>query len=368
MKRVKQFFKQETVLAVSFLAAVVSAFFVAPNRNYFSYIDFRVLALLYCLMVVVAGIREAGVFGTLAQRLCQGTHSSRQLGTILILLCFFSSMFVTNDVALITFVPFAILILTVTAQTKHLPYVITLQTVAANLGSMATPVGNPQNLYLYSYYQIPLGEFFSQVLPWTLLSLIILLILCRFIPSETIQVQFHQAISLASKRHLAILGGLFLLCLLSVLHILPWWIVLVILVLVLLFVKRSLLTKADFGLLATFVCFFIFVGNLGEIPFIQNFLAGLLSGKELIVSALTSQVISNVPAAVLLSGFTQNGNALLLGTNIGGLGTPIASLASLISLKAYAKSPDAKTGTYLLLFSIVNFSLLIFMLVLKTIL
>ncbi len=258
-------------------------------------------------MVVVAGIREAGVFGTLAQRLCQGTHSSRQLGTILILLCFFSSMFVTNDVALITFVPFAILILTVTAQTKHLPYIITLQTVAANLGSMATPVGNPQNLYLYSYYQIPLGDLFSQVLPWTLLSLIILLILCRFIslrnyssPVSSSSIPCFQKASGNIGRlisslpvkcfaHSALVG--------CVIHSRSG----------LAFCKTFPVDQSGFWIACNLCVLFYFCWKSQTDPLHSEFLAGLLSGKELIVSALTSQVISNVPAAVLLSGFTQNG-------------------------------------------------------------
>ena len=362
MKMIQKFLKSETVLAAAFLAAVASAFFVPPNINYFSYLDYRVLSLLYCLMVVVSGFRNCGVFQVLAQRLCAGARSSRKLCTFLVLLCFFFSMVVTNDVALLTFVPFSILILHLTAQEHISAYVIILQTVAANLGSMATPVGNPQNLYLYSYYNMDIFTFLGTVLPIALASLIILLLLCRLIPAKSITVHFSHPASISSPRRIALYGMLFLLCLAAVLHIIHWGISLAGVVVVLILFDRKLLVQADFGLLATFVCFFIFVGNLGAMEPVKEFLKQILQGKEMLVSALASQVISNVPAAVLFSGFTTNGQALLLGTNIGGLGTPVASLASLISLKAYGKSPAAQKGRYLLLFCGVNIFLFILLL------
>ena len=358
MKKALSFFKSETVFVVSFFAAVVSAFFVPPNISYISYPDYRVLALLYCLMVVVAGFRKCGVFEVLAQRICTGTKSSRKLCTFLILLCFFFSMLVTNDVALLTFVPFTILILSLTAQEKHAPYVIVLQTVAANLGSTATPVGNPQNLYLYSYYDMNASSFFGTVLPVALISLLFLFLLCRFIPQESITVHFSRLAKLSTPRNLILYGVLFVLCLLAVLHVIHWGIAFLGTIAALFIHDRKMLTQADFGLLATFVCFFVFVGNLGAMDSVKNLLKQILSGREMIVSALSSQFISNVPAAVLFSGFTSDGQSLLLGTNIGGLGTPVASLASLISLKAYGKVPYAQKGKYLLFFCVINFVLL----------
>ena len=357
MSRVKDFVKQELTLCAAFAAALVSCFFVPPDGAYWSYIDFRTLALLYCLMVVVAGLRHAGVFAALAHRLCERAGSVRLLGLMLVLLCFFSAMLITNDVALLTFVPFAVVVLGMAHQEKELIWVVVLQTVAANLGSVLTPVGNPQNLYLYSRYGLGMGDFLSATLPLWLLSLLAVLLLSLRLPKARVAVFLGEA-PCVDKKGLILYLALFLLCLLAVLRLLAWQWMLGILVLVLLVLDRRRLRKADFLLLLTFVCFFVFSGNLARIGAVEALLCRLLAGRELLTAALTSQVISNVPAALLLSGFTEAGRELLLGVNIGGLGTPVASLASLISLKLYAHSEHASSGKFLGLFSLVNFSLL----------
>ena len=364
MSRLKRFFRREPVLVISAGCALASALLVPPSPAYWSYLDWRVLGLLYCLMVVVSGLRKAGLFALLAQRLCGGTRGARGVCLLLVLLPFFASMAVTNDVALITFVPFALLVLSLMGQGGLAPYVVALQTVAANLGSMATPVGNPQNLYLYSYYAMDPGQFFRAVLPVAGASALVLCALVLPIPNRQVTVSFPQPARLAGGRVLWASLALFPACLAAVLHLIPWPACLALVAAVLLWADPSLLRQADFGLLATFVCFFLFAGNLGALDPVRSLLSRLLSGRELLLSALASQVISNVPAALLLSGFTQDGRALLLGTNIGGLGTPVASLASLISLKAYLASPGARPGRYLALFSAVNFGLLALLLAL----
>ena len=357
MSRVKDFVKQELTLCAAFAAALVSCFFVPPDGAYWSYIDFRTLALLYCLMVVVAGLRHAGVFAALAHRLCERAGSVRLLGLMLVLLCFFRAMLLTNDVALLTFVPFAVVVLGMAHQEKELIWVVVLQTVAANLGSVLTPVGNPQNLYLYSRYGLGMGDFLSATLPLWLLSLLAVLLLSLRLPKARVEVFLGEA-PCVDKKGLILYLALFLLCLLAVLRLLAWQWMLGVLVLVLLVLDRQRLRKADFLLLLTFVCFFVFSGNLARIGAVEALLRRLLAGRELLTAALTSQVISNVPAALLLSGFTEAGRELLLGVNIGGLGTPVASLASLISLKLYAHSEHTSSGKFLGLFSLVNFSLL----------
>ena len=361
MSRVRDFVKQELTLCIAFLAALVSCFFVPPDGAYWGYIDFRTLALLYCLMVVVAGLRHAGVFTVLAHRLCAKAGSVRRLGLMLVLLCFFSAMLITNDVALLTFVPFAVVVLGMAHQEKELIWVVVLQTVAANLGSVLTPVGNPQNLYLYSRYGLSMGDFLAATGPLWLLSLLAVLLLSLRLPKARVEMFLGEAPCL-NKKGLFLYLALFLLCLLSVLRLLRWQWLLGILVLVLLALDRRRLCKADFLLLLTFVCFFVFSGNLARIGAVEALLRRLLAGRELLTAALTSQVISNVPAALLLSGFTEAGRELLLGVNIGGLGTPVASLASLISLKLYSHSEHASSGKFLALFSLVNFSLLILLL------
>lgn len=358
MSKVKDFMRRELTLCISLVAAVISCFFVPPDGAYLGYLDLRTLALLYALMVVVAGLRHAGVFTLLAHRLCARAGSVRTMGITLVLLSFFSAMLITNDVALLTFVPFAVVVLGMAHQEKELIWVVVLQTVAANLGSVLTPVGNPQNLYLYSRYHLSTGDFFSATLPLWLISLAVVLLLSLRLSRSHVEVFLGEEPEL-DKKSLSLYLLLFALCLAVVLRLIGWYVMLPLLILVLLIFDRRRLKEADFMLLLTFVCFFVFAGNLARVPAVEALLSRLLLGRELLAGALVSQVISNVPAALLLSGFTENGRELLLGVNIGGLGTPIASLASLISLKLYSHSEHSHSGKYLGLFSLVNFALLI---------
>ncbi len=357
MSKIRDFVKREITLCAAFLAAVVSCFFVTPDAAYLRYIDWRTLALLYCLMVVVAGLRSAGAFSLLAHVLCRKAKTVRAMGIILVALCFFSAMLVTNDVALLTFVPFAVVVLGLAHQMKELAWVVVLQTVAANLGSMLTPVGNPQNLYLFSRYDMTIGQFFGATAPIWLLSAALIAGLCLLLPKGSLSVFLGEKPSL-DKRSLFLYLGLFALCMLVVLRVLTWPVMLGVIVVVLLIFEPRMLKCADFLLLVTFVCFFIFSGNLTRIDAVATLLRRLLSGHELLLGAGLSQVISNVPAAILLSGFTENGSGLLLGVNIGGLGTPIASLASLISLKLYSHAETSKSSHYMAKFLAANFTLL----------
>ena len=358
MKGFRSFIKREPVLVISVLAAAVSCFFVVPDAEYIDYIDFRTLALLYSLMTVVAGLRGAGVFTTMANTLCARAKGIRSVGLILVALSFFSSMLITNDVALLTFVPFSVVVLGMAGRGQDMIRVTVLMTVAANLGSMLTPVGNPQNLYLYSFYNIPFPDFILTTLPVWILSLVLLFGGCFLLPKAGIDEIRGEKTELDSKS-LIINLSLFAVCLLTVIRVLNWPIMLIAVVAVLLIFDRRLLIKADFMLLLTFVAFFIFAGNLARIEAVDTLLKKILDGREYLTALLSSQVISNVPAALLLSGFTENSKALLLGVNIGGLGTPIASLASLISLKLYSQTEGAKTGKFLLEFTVVNIVLLI---------
>lgn len=357
MAKLRSFVRREPVLLIAALAALASCFFVPPDGAYWNYLDWRTLALLYCLMTVVAGLRQAGLFAHLAHLLCRKAGSLRVMGTLLVLLCFFSAMLITNDVALLTFVPFAVVVLGLAGQQKALIRVVVLQTVAANLGSMLTPVGNPQNLYLYSFYDMGMGEFLSVTFPVWGLSLLLLLGCCLLLPRTPVQVFLGEEPGVEPRR-LWLYGALFALCLLTVLRLLPWPWMLAGVLAALLLLDRRMLGQADFMLLLTFVAFFVFAGNLARMEAVNRLLRQLLAGREYAVSLLASQVISNVPAALLLSGFTANARALLLGVNIGGLGTPIASLASLISLKLYSHSEHARPGRFLLEFTAVNLLLL----------
>ena len=344
------FFKREPVLVIASAAAVASCFATPPDRAYLDYVDFRTLALLYALMVVVAGLRRAGLFAHLAHALSARAGSVRAMGTVLVAMSFFSAMLITNDVALLTFVPFAVAVLGAKEHGKALIRVVALQTAAANLGSMLTPVGNPQNLYLYSRYGYTMSGFLRLTAPLWACSLVLCLAACLLLPQTELTAFLGEEPGLNRKGmwlHLV----LFAVCLLVVLRLISWPVMLLIVLVSLLVLDRKALGSADFLLLLTFVAFFIFSGNLARMEQVDRLLRRLLQGREYLCAVLTSQVISNVPAALLLSGFTENGGALVLGVDIGGLGTPIASLASLISLKLYSHTQYARTGKYLLEFT-----------------
>ncbi|MBR1824206.1 MAG: citrate transporter, partial [Ruminococcus sp.] len=280
------------------------------------------------------------------------------LGLVFTLLCYFSAMFVTNDVALLTFVPLTLLVYEKISDEKSRILTIVLETCAANAGSMLTPIGNPQNLYVYDEFKLSMGDFLRTMLPAGIISLAVICLLTLMLPNNPCAASDtkHEDIP---KIPTAGYCALFAVCLMTVLRVVPDVVCLGAAIAVALIFNRKLLLKVDYALLATFVCFFVFVGNIARIDAVRDFFSGILSGRELIVTALLSQVISNVPATIMLAGFTENGTQLLLGADIGGFGTLIASLASLISFQIYRKADNAQTGKYFCVFSTINFALLI---------
>lgn len=353
--RLLHFIKKETVLCIAVLLAVLSAFFVWPDGEYIGYIDFKVLALLFCLMTVLCGFKELGVFETLAEALLGKVKTYRQLLTVQVLLCFFTSMLITNDVALITFVPFAILTLRMIKMQEKLAAMVVLQTIAANLGSMFTPIGNPQNLYIYEKAQMGILEFFKTMLPMTAIAFGLLVLFCCFSQKVPVRLELQERKkeqkSRKDKACFFLFAVLFVLSILTVLRVLHYGVALTATVIGVLIFKKEIFKKVDYSLLVTFVGFFVFVGNLGRVEAFRNFLERVIVGRELPAGFLSSQVLSNVPAAVLLSEFTQDWKALLWGVNIGGLGTLIASMASVISFKLYAEAAETHKGRYLLTFT-----------------
>lgn len=359
MQRMFEFIKKEAVLSISFLAALISAFFIPPDIGYIEYIDFRVIILLFSLMSVVSGVQSCGVFASLAKRLCSGEKSLKTVIFILVLLPFFTSMLITNDVALITFVPFAILVLNAVKKENKIIFTVVMQTIAANLGSMATPVGNPQNLYLYNRYFENPGDFLKIVLPVTVVSLVLICFVLSFVKNEKVRFLSNGNESVRNKNEVVIWFALFFICLLSVFKILNEWILLVIILVATIIVNKKVLKNVDYSLLATFVFFFVFAGNIARVEVIKNSLENIMLTNAEVCALIVSQVISNVPAAVMLSNFTDNGTALLQYTNIGGLGTIIASLASLISFKYYLKTEGASAWKYLIIFTLFNILFLV---------
>ncbi|MCQ2417904.1 MAG: citrate transporter [Oscillospiraceae bacterium] len=350
-------FQSQPVLVIAFAAAVITVCIVPPDREYMGYCNRTVLIQLFGLMLAVSGARSAGVFDLMTNMMMKKTGTLRKLGFLLMLFCFFTSMLVTNDVVLLTFVPLTIMLYQNIRDEKSRIMTIVLETAAANLGSMMTPVGNPQNLFLYDYYSMQVGTFLKVMLPSGFISLVLLSLLCFLLPNTPCQTVSGQKAQISVKPSIAY-ALLFVICLGCVFRIVPDLVLLPAAVLIALICNPSLLKKVDYALLATFVCFFVFVGNIARIEIVSRFVSEILSGYELLISALLSQVISNVPSAVMLSGFTSNGESLLLGVNLGGLGTMIASLASLISFQFYRKSANADTVRYMAVFSAVNFGML----------
>ena len=362
LTKIKNFLAKETVLCIAAACAVLTMFLVPPDTEYIHYIDFRVLCLLLCLMAVVAGFKSVGAFQWLTYQLLRRIRSGRILSITLVLLPFFCSMLVTNDVALLVFIPFTLALLTDLGCGKNIIPIIVLQTIAANLGSMATPVGNPQNLYLYAAYAMSAGDFFSVTLPLTAISLIALTAASFPVLPKALPEQDLKNEKISSVKKLLIFVALFILCLLTVFRVVNYIVTTIIIVAAFFVLDRKLLKEIDFMLLVTFVCFFIVSENLGRVDAIRDFLQMLLGKDTLLTAVGTSQIISNVPAAVLLSGFTDQWKEMLAGVNIGGLGTPIASLASLITLKLYMGWPGANVKKFMGIFTLANIAGLVILL------
>ena len=398
MKKFFDFVKKEAVLSVAVFLAIISMFIVKPDKQYLEYIDFRTLAILFCLMCVMAGFQALGVFKKIATGLIDRTRTLRSVMIILVLLCFFFAMVITNDVALITFVPFTFTTFNLMEGGKAKNLIaptIVLETIAANLGSMLTPIGNPQNLYLYSIANMGFVDFVLLMLPYTIVSLGLILAFVVFfyrkeVPNtiskedETVlkettgskpvvsqgvfSVTLTELFEKSNNKYHSMLIMyimLFLVALMTVARALPYPVMFFITLVLVALSDRKVLMKVDYSLLFTFVGFFIFIGNMGRIPSVSEFLRNIVTGNETLVGILSSQVISNVPAALLLSGFTENYADLIVGVHLGGLGTLIASMASLISFKMVAKDADTKTGHYFKLFTVLNVVFLVVLFVLN---
>lgn len=372
MKNVIKKLISDPVLIVAWILALFSVFIVHPDSGYKEYIDFRSLGILWGLMIIIQGLRENTVFEKIGDVLLKRVKKSWQLALVLVFMCFVSSMFITNDVALITFVPFALLTLHSCNREDLMIPVIVLQTVAANLGSMLTPIGNPQNLYLYGLTKMGLFEFMGCMLPYTLASAVLLIVSISFLPGKSMALEerkkdYHVVKNFGSKKQIIIYSLLFILALLAVLQFIPWQIMTAVIFIVVLIMDDNILLRADYILLLTFIGFFIFTGNMGRIPQVRELLTSLIEGKEFFTALITSQFISNVPATLMLSGFANDYKQLLSGVNVGGLGTLIASMASLISFKAYSNDYKENRKKYLLMFTLVNIIFLIILIILHMI-
>lgn len=358
LERLGLFVRKNAVMCIAFIAAIVTSIFIPIDKEYIGYFDYRTLTCLFCVLAVVCALKNVDFFYMLARKVVHCFRTARMSVLALVYITFIGSMLIANDMALLTFLPLGYFVLTTTGKQKYMAFTFIMQNIAANLGGMLTPFGNPQNLYLYSKFQIPNLEFMAiMVLPFVISVVIITICCIIFVKPEPLSLS-DEKIVLDPKRTLLYLA-LFALSILIVFRGVPYWIGLMVIPTVLLIVDRKALKMVDYGLLLTFVFFFIFSGNMARIGVVRELFSALLEKSTLLFSVVSCQFISNVPSAILLSQFTNNYADLLVGVNIGGVGTLIASLASLITFREYVKNNPGKTGHYIVEFSLFNFAFLI---------
>lgn len=351
-----KFIKKNTVLTVAIIGAVLSSVIVPPDREYLEYFDYKTLTCLFCTLAVVCALKNINFFYILARRVIALFKTTRYCVLALVYITFIGSMLIANDMALLTFLPLGYFVLTTTGKQNMMAFVFILQNIAANLGGMLTPFGNPQNLYIYTRYNINNAEFIKIMFPPFILSIVIITLCCLLIKSEKLIIK-DEVVGIDKKKTI-LYFILFALSIAIIFRTVPYIVGLIIIPGVLLFVDKRALKMVDYPLLFTFVSFFIFSGNLARIEVVREFMSGLLCSSTLLTSVLSCQCISNVPTAILLSQFTENYKELLLGVNIGGVGTLIASLASLITFREYVKNNPGQAIHYIKKFSLLNFAFL----------
>lgn len=356
-KKIATFVKKNAVLCIAIVAALITCIIVPPDKEYLGYFDLKTLTCLFCVLAVVCAFRNIRFFSILAAKIVRLFKNTRACILALVYVTFLGSMLIANDMALLTFLPLGYFVLSSTGKQKYMAFTFIMQNVAANLGGMLTPFGNPQNLYLYTKFNIPTSEFVATMLPPFCISIALITLCCLFVKKEPLEIAEEET-NLPKARTVAY-SVLFVLSIVIVFRVIPFWIGLIVVPLALLFLDQKALKDVDYGLLFTFAAFFIFAGNMARIPAVQRLFSTLMSKSPLLVSALSCQFISNVPSAILLSQFTSDWRALLVGVNIGGVGTLISSLASLITFREYTKREPGKAGKYILLFSAFNFGFLI---------
>lgn len=364
-EKIINFIKSEVVLSVAIILAIITCFFVPPDKEYLGYFDYSTLICLFCMLAVVAGLKSTNVFELISRKLIGLFHTRRAVIYALVFGTFFFDMIVANDMSLITFLPLTYIVLHSTKNDKYLAFTFIMQTIAANMGGMITPYGNPQNLYLYSYYNINTTEFFSILLIQSITVAVLLWICCAFIHNEPLKLRKNSKI-IISKKELYIYSILFILVILSIFRVIPYLITLAIAVLTILIVDRKRFKQIDYALIATFFVFFIFSGNIARIPAIKEFISEIVVKNTLLAGIVSCQFISNVPTAIFLSKFTTNYRELLISVNIGSLGILISSLASLITLKEFLKHQPKNFWKYLIMYTIFNTLFLVVLLLVTT--
>ncbi len=359
------FIKKNVVMCVAFAAALITCLFVPVDNEYLGYFDVKTLTCLFCVLAVVCALKNISFFYILARKIVKCFKNMRMCILALVYITFIGSMLIANDMALLTFLPLGYFVLSTGGKEKYMAFTFIMQNIAANLGGMLTPFGNPQNLYLYTKFNVPSGEFMHIMLMPFLVSVALITACCLFIKHEPVEIKDTPTSFSIKKAALYLV--LFTLSIAIVFRGVPYYLGLLIIPPVLFFVDRDALKKVDYPLLLTFVFFFVFAGNMARIDVVRDFFSYLLDKNTLVFSVLSCQVISNVPSSILLSQFTEDYANLLVGVNIGGVGTLIASLASLITFREYTSHNPEKTGYYIGMFSAFNFGFLAILTVLMLI-
>jgi len=365
MVKIIEFFKANIIVTIASLAALITMMFVPPDAAYIEYFDLKTLTCLFCTLAVVNALKSIHFFQFTAERIVSVFKNTRSAIIALVYITFIGSMVMANDMALITFLPLGYFVLDRTKHKELMIFTFIMQNIAANLGGMLTPFGNPQNLYMYSYFNIPTGEFMRIMLIPFLISVVMITLCCVFVKKEPLTLENNKEYYI-DKKKLVVYIMLFILSIAVVFRTVPYYIGLVIVAAGVAFFDREALENVDYPLLITFCAFFIFAGNMARIPAVNSFLSNLVNKNPLLVGVASCQIISNVPSAVLLSKFTTNYAPLLVAVNIGGAGTLIASLASLITFRKFTSYQPDKTGMYIKYFSIYNFSMLLILVVVNS--
>lgn len=369
LEHIFHFLKKNVVMTVAFAAAILTSIIVPVDKAYLGYFDIKTLTCLFCVLAVVCALKNINFFYILAKKIVRMFKNTRMSILALVYITFIGSMLIANDMALLTFLPLGYFVLSTTGKAKYMAFTFIMQNIAANLGGMLTPFGNPQNLYLYTKFNIPNLEFMSIMAPPFIAAVSLITVVCLFVKKEPLEIE-DEEVKLDPKRTVFYLI-LFALSIAIVFRGIPYWIGLIVIPVCLFLADKKALQMVDYPLLLTFVFFFIFSGNMARIDIVRDFFSSLLNYNTLVFSTLSCQFISNVPSAILLSQFTGNYSDLLVGVNIGGAGTLIASLASLITFREYVSHNPGKSGYYIKLFSVFNFGflgiLLAFVLILKMI-
>ncbi len=361
-EKIFAFIRSETVLFIAIILTIITCFFIPIDKEYINYFDYNTLICLFCMLAVVAGLKSVNIFELISRKMIGLFHTRRSVIYALVFGTFFLDMIVANDMSLITFLPLTYIVLHSTKNDKYLAFTFIMQTIAANMGGMITPYGNPQNLYLYSYYNIETTEFFSILLLQSITVAVLLYICCAFVKNEPLKLRTNSKI-IINKKILYIYSILFVFVILTIFRIIPYLVTLAIVIITILIFDKKRFKQVDYALIATFFVFFIFSGNIARITVIKDFISEFVVKNTLLAGILSCQLISNVPTAIFLSKFTSNYSELLISVNIGSLGILISSLASLITLKEFLKHQPKGFWKYLIKFTLFNTMFLLVLLI-----